>query len=119
MQFAVLLVLSASPLSAAGYGRLPYRCGVVRGPTGEICGGKMIDGDLGTYAACLTTRGRAGRGLCPPNAAAGDSHCAGPGDERRSGDAFCCRNAWVVLAKNVYSAAAARGREQIRPLVEP
>lgn len=127
VQSAVLLVLAASPLSAAEFRPVAVWTDAewFADPPGKYAAGKMIDGDLGTYA-CLLDDTRTGkeRGLCPPNAAppVTATFVLDLGTERTvSGVRFVARNAWVyVLAKNVTISACAdaEGREQTRPLAE-
>ncbi len=94
-------------------------------PPGKYAAGKMIDGDLGTYA-CLLDDTRTGKDtkVCPSKAASPvtANFVLDLGEERPvSGMRFVARNAWVyVLAKNVSISACAdaQGREHIRPLAE-
>ena len=94
-------------------------------PPGKYAIGKMIDGDLGTYA-CLLDDTRTGRDtkVYPPKAAppVTATFVLDLGAERTvSGMRFTARNAWVyVLAKNVsvFACADAQGREQVRPLAQ-
>ena len=94
-------------------------------PPGKYAVGKMIDGDLGTYA-CLLDDSRTGKDLsvCPPKAAppVTATFVLDLGAERPvSGMRFVARNAWVyVLAKNVSVSACtdAMGRETVRSLAE-
>ncbi|HPA17839.1 MAG TPA: hypothetical protein PLU30_08820 [Verrucomicrobiae bacterium] len=94
-------------------------------PPGKYAVGRMIDGDLATYA-CLLDDTRTGKDtrVCPPLAAppVTATFVLDLGAERTvSGIRFVARNAWVyVLAKNVSVSACAdaQGREQIAPLAE-
>lgn len=94
-------------------------------PPGKYAPGRMIDGDLGTYA-CLLDDTRSGKStaVCPPKAAppVTATIVLDLGSERTvSGIRFVARNAWVyVLAQNVTISACAdaHGREQLRPLVK-
>ena len=92
-------------------------------PPGKYAPGKMIDGDLSTYA-CLLDDTRHGKDakICPPKAAppVTATFVLDLGAEKQtSGMRFVARNAWVyVLAKNVtiYACADPQGREQARLL---
>ncbi len=94
-------------------------------PPGRYAAGRMIDGDLGSYA-CLLDDTRTGKdaSVYPPNAAppVTATLVLDWGAERTvSGMRFVARNAWVyVLAKNVsvFACADAEGREQVRMLAE-
>jgi len=85
-------------------------------PPGKYAVGRLIDGDLGTYA-CLLDDTRTGRSdkVCPPRAAppVTATFVLDLGAERNVGGLrFVARNAWVyVSAKNVsvYACADARG----------
>lgn len=94
-------------------------------PPGKYAPGKMIDGDLGTYA-CLLDDSRTGKDvrLSPPKAAppVTASFVLDLGAERTvSGMRLVARNAWVyVLAKNISVSACtdSQGRQSDRPLAE-
>ncbi|HNX34522.1 MAG TPA: hypothetical protein PKM57_07835 [Kiritimatiellia bacterium] len=125
---ALPLFLSVSPLRAAEFRPLAVwtdtEC--YTNPPGKYAAGKMIDGDLGTYACLLddTRTGKDGKNVCPPKAAppVTATFVLDLGAERTvSGMRFVARNAWVyVLAKNVSVSACAdaQGRKEIRPLAE-
>ncbi|MCE5324777.1 MAG: hypothetical protein LLG01_00025, partial [Planctomycetaceae bacterium] len=127
IQAVLTLVLSACPLSAAEFRPVAVwtdaECYSI--PPGKYAAGRMIDGDLGTYA-CLLDDTRTGKNtrVCPPNAAppVTATFVLDLGAQRTvSGMRFVARNAWVyVLAKNVTISACgdAQGKEQLRPLVE-
>jgi hypothetical protein len=127
IQAVLTLVLSACPLSAAEFRPVAVwtdaECYSI--PPGKYAAGKMIDGDLGTYA-CLLDDTRTGKNtrVWPPKAAppVTASFVLDLGAERTvTGMRFVARNAWVyVLAKNVTISACgdAQGKEQLRPLVE-
>lgn len=123
----LLQVLLACPLAAAEFRPVAVwtdaEC--YSNPPGKYAAEKMIDGDLGTYA-CLLDDTRTGMDtkVCPPKAAppVTATFVLDLGSERTvCGMRFVARNAWVyVLAKNVSISACAdaRGRTQIKPLVE-
>ncbi|HUT93766.1 MAG TPA: hypothetical protein VMY37_30165 [Thermoguttaceae bacterium] len=123
----VSLILIACPLSAAEFRPVAVWTDAESypNPPGRYAPGKMIDGDLGTYA-CLLDDTRTGRDarVFPPKAAppVTATFVLDLGAERTvSGMRFVARNAWVyVLAKNVSISACAdaEGREQIKPLAE-
>jgi len=122
-----LLVLAAHALPAAEYRPVAVwtSADCYPNPPGRYAVGKMIDGDLGTYA-CLLDDTRTGKSteVYPPKAAppVTATFVLDLGAERSvSGMRFVARNAWVyVLAKNVSISTCAdtQGREQIRPLAE-
>lgn len=127
IQAVVFLVCSACPLTAAEFRPVAVWTDAewYPNPPGKYAPGKMIDGDLGTYA-CLLDATRTGRDarVFPPKAAppVTATFVLDLGTERPvSGMRFVARNAWVyVLAKNVsvWACADAQGRGQIKPLVE-
>src|SRR5512145_1619700 len=127
VQVVLSLVLLACPLSAAEFRPVAvWTDGEwFSDPPGKHAPGKMIDGDLGTYA-CLLDDTRTGKDtrVCPPKAAppVTATFVLDLGAERTvSGMRFVARNAWVyVLAKNVSISACAdaQGREQLRTLAE-
>ncbi len=127
MQIFLLILLSVCPLMAAEF--LPVAVWTdaecYTNPPGKYAVGKMIDGDLGTYA-CLLDDTRTGKNTAvwplkaePPVTA---SFVLDLGEDRSvSGMRFVARNAWVyVLAKNVTVSACAdaQGRKEIRLLAE-
>jgi mono/diheme cytochrome c family protein len=127
LQAVLSLVLSACPLSAAEFRPVAVwtEAECYATPPGKYAAGRMIDGDLGTYA-CLLDDTRTGKDprVWPPKAAppVTASFVLDLGAERTvTGMRFVARNAWVyVLAKNVSISACgdAQGKAQLRPLVE-
>lgn len=126
-QLVLLLVLCAYPLAATEFRPVAVWTDAewYPNPPGKYAPGKMIDGDLGTYA-CLLDDTRTGKSTAvfplkaaPPVTA---TFVLDLGAERTvSGIRFVARNAWVyVLAKNVTISACAdaQGRDQLRPLVK-
>ena len=121
------LILVACPLAAAEFRPVAVWTDAqwYPNPPGRYAPGKMIDGDLGSYA-CLLDDTRTGKDarVYPPQAAppVTATFVLDLGTERPvSGMRFVARNAWVyVLAKNVTISACAdaEGREQLRPLAE-
>ncbi|MDZ7619857.1 MAG: hypothetical protein U1E05_22895, partial [Patescibacteria group bacterium] len=127
LQIVVLLILAASPLSAAEFRPVAVwtdaQC--YPNPPGKYAAEKMIDGDLASYACLLddTCTGTDTK-VYPPKAAppVTATFVLDLGEQRTvSGMRFVARNAWVyVLAKNVSIAACAdaQGREHVQPLAE-
>lgn len=127
LQAVVWMVFSVYPLAAAEFRPVAVwtdaEC--YPNPPGKYAVGRMIDGDLGSYA-CLLDDTRPGKDLqvYPPKAAppVTATFVLDLGAERSvSGMRFVARNAWVyVLAKNVSIAACAdaQGREHLRPLAD-
>jgi len=123
----VAWLLVACPLAAAEFRPVAVWTAAecYPNPPGKYAPGKMIDGDLGSYA-CLLDDTRTGKDphVFPPLAAppVTAAFVLDLGTERTlAGMRFVARNAWVyVLAKNVTISACAdpQGREQIRPLAE-
>lgn len=125
LQAVSSLVLFACPLAAAEF-RPVAVCTDGEwypDPPGKYAPGKMIDGDLGTYA-CLLDDTRTGKDtrVFPPKAAppVTSTFVLDLGAQRTvSGMRFVARNAWVyVLAKNVSISACAdaQGHEPIKSL---
>jgi len=126
-QIFLLLILFILPLTAAEFQPVAVwtdaEC--YPNPPGKYAIGKMIDGDLGTYA-CLLDDTRTGKSttVCPLNAAppVTATFVLDMGTERTvSGMRFVARNAWVyVLAKNVSISACtdAQGQKELRLLAE-
>jgi len=126
-QLVLSLVLFACPLAAAEFRPVAVWTDAewFPNPPGKYAVGKMIDGDLGTYA-CLLDDTRTGKNTAvyPPKAEppVTATFVLDLGAERTvSGMRFVARNAWVyVLAKNVSISACtdAQGRERVRSLTE-
>ena len=121
------LVVFACPLTAAEFRPVAVWTDAkwFAFPQEKYAAGKMIDGDLGTYACLLDdTCTGANESVCPPKAAppVTAAFVLDLGAERTiSGMRFVARNAWVyVMAKNVSVSACAdaQGREQVQPLVK-
>ena len=127
IQAFLSLVLCVCPLAASEFRPVAVQTDAecFSMPPGKYAVGKMIDGDLGTYA-CLLDDTRTGKntGICPPKAAppVTADFVLDLGEQQKvCGMRFVARNAWVyVLANNVsiYACADAQGRESIRPLAE-
>jgi len=122
------MALSACPLAAAEFRPTAVwtdaEC--YTNPPGKYAVGRMIDGDLDTYACLLddTRTGKDDKNVWPRKAAppVTATFVLDLGAERAvSGMRFVARNAWVyVLAKNVSvcACADAQGREKVRSLSE-
>ena len=127
IRVVVTLILIASPLAAAEFRPIDLwtDADCYPNPPGKYAPGKMIDGDLGTYA-CLLDDTRTGKDtrVFPPKAVppVTATFVLDLGTERNlSGIRFVARNAWVyVLAKNVTISACAdaQGHEQTKLLAE-